>query len=134
MNTMMIQSLRSAQQEATIQLLAERHYEQVYGFFNAFFDNPALCLELTDHSFRDAELSGMSTVGVFTQAVARLKGRPGFAVPVETSSFESNIAWMLKEIAGLSYLQISHTLGISSQDVKERIAGIRMSVMTQLAA
>jgi hypothetical protein len=124
----------AVRQQSSTELLAVRHYEQVYGFFSAFHDNPALCLELTDRSFRDAEAIGLSTVAVFGQAVARLNCRPGLTLPLETASLESNVVWILKEVAGLSYAEICHATGLSRTEVMESVAVVRHSVLSQLAA
>lgn len=126
---------RDAQaQEPSIDVLAVRHYEQLYAFFNAFQEDAALCLELTNGTLRDAEACDLTTVCVFTKAIARLSRQPGLTAPVATAPYESNLAWLLKDIGGLRYSEIGAILAISREEVKERIADVRFTVLERLAA
>jgi hypothetical protein len=121
-------------QQPSIDVLAIRHYEQLYAFFNAFHDDAALCLDLTDKTFRDAQSCDLSTACIFSKAVARLSRQPGLAAPVATASYESNLAWLLKDVGGLRYAEIGQILEISHEEVKQRIADVRWTVLERLAA
>jgi hypothetical protein len=133
MNALMIRPDVQTQQPS-IDVLAIRHYEQLYAFFNAFHDNAARCLELADKTLRDAQSCDLTTVCVFTKAVARLNRQPGMDLPVGTTSYESNLAWLLKDIGGLRYAEIGQILEIGSEEVKQRIADVRWTVLERLAA
>ena len=132
MNALMTQQQVAGQQ--SIESLAASNYEKVYAFFNAFLDDAAVCLDLADKAFRDAEECNLTTACLFTKAVARLNSQPGLESPVWTSSYESNLAWLLKDIAGLRYSEIGAILEMSRTEVKERIAEVRYTVLGHLAA
>ena len=121
-------------QQPSIDVLAVRHYEQLYAFFNAFHDDAALCLDLTTQTLRDAEACDLTTVCVFSKAVARLSRQPGMSLPVEAASYEKNLAWLLKDVGGLRYSEIGMILHMSREAVKEAIADVRWHVLERLAA
>jgi hypothetical protein len=123
-----------ATQPLSIEVLAFQNYERVYAFFNAFHDDPGLCLELVDKAFRDAEACDLTPACIFAKAVARLNGQPGLKLPVWTVSYASNLAWLLKDIAGLRYSEIGQILGMGREEVKHRIAEARFEVLERLAA
>lgn len=124
----------SASQPLSIEALASQNYERVYAFFNAFLDDPSLCLGLADKTFRDAVACDLTPACIFAKAVARLNGQPGLELPVWTVSYASNLAWLLKDIAGLHYSEIGEILGMSREEVKHRIAEARFEVLERLAA
>ncbi|HEX7927512.1 MAG TPA: hypothetical protein VF678_07975 [bacterium] len=120
--------------QGSIELLAAKHYEQLYAFFNAFHDDPALCLDMVNTTLRAAESCDLTTMCIFTKAVSQLNAQPGLELPVWTSSYESNLCWLLRDIGGLRYSEIGAILEMSREEVKQRIAEVRFTVLEHLAA
>ena len=120
--------------QLSIESQAAKHYEQLYAFFNAFHDDPALCLELVDQTLRAAESCDLTTTCIFGKAVSRLNTQPGLELPVWTSSYESNLAWLLRDVGGLRYAEIGAILEMGHTEVKERIAEVRFTVLEHMAA
>ena len=124
----------NAAPQLSIESQAVQHYERLYAFFNAFHDDPALCLEMVDNTLRAAASCDLTTACIFGKAVARLNSQPGMELPVWTSSYESNLAWLLKDVGGLRYAEIGQILEMGHAEVKERIAEVRFTVLEHLAA
>jgi hypothetical protein len=123
--------------ELVLENLAVAHYEQMYAVCHAFYDDPALCLTLTNQWFREATTSP-SLVTVCRKAVDTLRRRAGLELLVPSCGLMANLTWLLKEVAGLRYAEIGEVLGMDFDEVKHTIASVREALLAlateQLAA
>jgi hypothetical protein len=114
--------------EIALESLAVDHYERMYALCHAFYDDPAVCMSLTNQWFTDSADSP-SQVTVCRKAVDSLRHRAGLELLVPSCGLLANLTWLLKEVAGLRYAEIGEVLGMDFDEVKHTIAAVREALL-----
>lgn len=114
--------------DVALESLAVAHYERMYALCHAFYDDPAVCMSLTNQWFRESADSP-SRVTVCRRAVDSLRHRAGLELLVPSCGLMANLTWLLKEVAGLRYAEIGEVLGMDFDEVKHTIAAVREELL-----
>jgi len=130
MNAVTLETPRSdtLSTEVTLAALAVAHYEQVYALCHAFYDDPGLCLNLTNQWFQDSA-AAPDLATVCRRAVQALSRRPNLPLPIPSCGRLTNLAWLLKDAAGLRYADIGAVLDMDVEQVKFAIAEAREAAL-----
>jgi hypothetical protein len=106
-------------------------YRRVYGLSHAFFPEPLTCAALTNAILSGA-VAQANMCGVYRRVVLAIRGRRDRSQPVPACSQIANFAWLLKEVAELSYAEIGDVLQMERDEVRQQIAEVREAVLAYL--
>jgi len=74
-------------------------------------------------------LQSHDKIRVYRHAIIALMGCGDFEVPVPSCALSANVAWLLKDVAELTYAQIGEVLHISEVEAGRKIHEVRETVL-----
>jgi hypothetical protein len=107
------------------------HYTRVYALSHAFFPEPLTCAAVANAILSDA-ISGVNKTGTYRRVVLAIRARKDLVQPVPACSLMANFAWLLKDVAALSYADIGEVLQMEADEVRQQIAEVREAVLACL--
>lgn len=119
----------SEELDATVAaLIFERRMET---FCHAFLRDFVGASAVTRMVLPDSAHPG-DAVCLYRRAIIALMRRGDFELPVPTCALSANVAWLLREVAGLTYAQIAEVLQMSAIEVARRICDLRETVLAMV--
>jgi hypothetical protein len=105
-------------------------FDRAFLVFSLFVDDPRTCLDLSESVFRALQISGGSTerefYGELVGCVRELPDKGQFLPGVASDSV---LCWLLKDAADLSYAEIGAMMAMGREQVRDRIAEVRMALL-----
>lgn len=117
----------------TIEDLVSGHFENVFAFFDVFFQDPKAAIHHTENAFVTAkEKEDYSLGSLYRWVVERVSTMPA-AAPPRGLSHPMTACFMLKEIGKFRYTEIAEIMRISLEEVKNNIASARRTLISEMA-
>lgn len=132
MNPMIVQGPQSYSplHHDLLEALVSVHYERAYAIFNAFEEDPEVCLRRTDALFRavadEGRLSPIAIYGMLVERIENLSEPEAFPPGISRADL---LCWLIKETAQLSYGELGMVMCMDADAVKYAIANVRMALL-----